>query len=85
MLVAWLKWAGRSRLPTFVKIARRITEQRPRVEAAFIHKLSNTRIEQINNRPRLITCRAFGFHSPHAAIALAMLSLGGLCSSLPGW
>jgi hypothetical protein len=32
----------------------------------------------------LITRRAFGFHSPHAAIALAMLALGGLCPSLPG-
>jgi transposase len=34
---------------------------------------------------RLITRRAFGFHSPHAAIAPAMLGLGGLCPSLPGW
>lgn len=28
--------------------------------------------------------RAFGFHSPEALVALAMLSLGGLCPSLPG-
>lgn len=84
LLDAWLKWARRSRLPPFVKVARRITEQRSRVEAAFIHKLSNARIEQINTQLRLITRRAFGFHSPHAAIALAMLALGGLCPSLPG-
>jgi transposase len=84
MLDAWLKWARRSRLPPFVKVARRITEQRARVEAAFIHKLSNARIEQVNTQLRLLTRRAFGFHSPHAAIALAMLALGGLCPSLPG-
>jgi transposase len=84
LLDAWLKWARRSRLPPFVKVAKRITEQRPRVEAAFIHKLSNARIEQVNTQLRLITRRAFGFHSPHAAIALAMLALGGLCPSLPG-
>jgi hypothetical protein len=27
---------------------------------------------------------AFGFKSPQALIALAMLSLGGLCPPLPG-
>ncbi len=32
---------------------------------------------------RLITGRAYGFHTPQALIALAMLSLGGLCPSLP--
>lgn len=84
LLDAWLKWARRSRLPAFIKVARRITQQRPRIEAAFIHKLSNARIEQVNTQLRLITRRAFGFHSPHAAIALAMLSLGGLCPPLPG-
>jgi transposase len=41
-------------------------------------------VEQLNTQLRLITRRAFGFHSPDAAIALAMLSLGGLCPPLPG-
>ncbi|MGH2844490.1 MAG: hypothetical protein ACRDL0_00420, partial [Thermoleophilaceae bacterium] len=31
----------------------------------------------------LITRRAFGFHSAHALIALAMLTLADLCPSLP--
>ena len=44
----------------------------------------NARVEQVNTQMRLITRRAFGFHSPDAAIALAMLSLGGLCPPLPG-
>jgi hypothetical protein len=48
------------------------------------HGLSNARVEQLNTQLRLITRRAFGFHSPDAAIALAMLSLGGLCPPLPG-
>ncbi|MGI8593244.1 MAG: hypothetical protein ACR2ML_02575, partial [Solirubrobacteraceae bacterium] len=39
---------------------------------------------QANTRIRLITRRAFGFHSPDALIALAMLTLGGLCPPLPG-
>jgi transposase len=84
LLDAWLAWARRCRLAPFVKLARTITEQRPGIEAAIRHGLSNARVEQVNTQLRLITRRAFGFHSPHAAIALAMLALGGLCPPLPG-
>lgn len=41
-------------------------------------------LEAIDTQIRLIARRAFGFHSPEALIALAMLSLGGLCPDLPG-
>ena len=84
LLEAWLKWARRSRLEPFRKLARRITEQRQRVEAAITNKLSNAAVEQVNTQIRLITRRGFGYHSPWAVIALAMLSLGGLCPPLPG-
>jgi transposase len=84
LLDAWLAWARRSRLQPFVRLARTITEQRSGIEAAIRHRLSNARVEQVNTQIRLITRRAFGFHSPHAAIALAMLALGGLCPPLPG-
>jgi transposase len=84
LLEAWLKWARRCRLEPFVKLAKTITEQRAGIEAAIRHQLSNARVEQVNTQLRLITRRAFGFHSPYAAIALAMLSLGGLCPPLPG-
>lgn len=83
LLDAWLAWARRCRLAPFVKLARTITEQRSGIEAAVRHGLSNARVEQVNTQLRLITRRAFGFHSPHAAIALAMLALGGLCPPLP--
>ena len=84
LLEAWLKWARRSRLEPFRKLARRITEQRERVEAAFKNGVSNARVEQINTQIRLIIRRGFGYHSPDAVIALAMLSLAGLCPPLPG-
>jgi transposase len=84
LLEAWLKWARRCRLQPFRKLARRITQQRERVEAAFKHGLSNARVEQINTQIRLIMRRGFGYHSEDAVIALAMLSLGGLCPALPG-
>ena len=84
LLKAWLKWARRCRLEPFRKVARRITEQRHRVKAAITAKLSNARIEQVNTQIRLIIRRGFGYHSPRAVIALAMLSLAGLCPPLPG-
>jgi transposase len=84
LLDAWLAWARRSRLEPFVRLARTITEQRAGIEAAIDNELSNARVEAINTNIRLITRRAFGFHSPDALIALAMLTLGGLCPPLPG-
>jgi transposase len=84
LLDAWLAWARRSRLEPFVRLARTITDQRPGIEAAVEHGLSNARVEQLNTQIRLITRRGFGYHSPWAVIALAMLALGGLCPPLPG-
>jgi transposase len=83
LLERWLKWARRCRLKPFVKLARTITDQRPGIIAAIQHGLSNARVEAINTQIRLITRRAFGFHSPDALIALAMLSLADLCPPLP--
>ncbi len=83
LLDAWLAWAHRCRLAPFVKLAKTITEQRSGIEAAIEHGLSNARTEQVNTQIRLITRRAYGFHTPQALIALAMLSLGGLCPPLP--
>jgi transposase len=83
LLDRWLVWARRCRLPSFVKLARTIGEQRDGILAAIRHRLSNARIEQINTQIRLIARRAFGFHSPAPLIALAMLKLAGLCPPLP--
>jgi len=84
ILNAWLKWARRCRLQPFVKLARTIRDQCAGIEAAFRNGLSNARVEQINTQIRLITRRGFGYHSQQAVIALAMLTLGGLCPPLPG-
>jgi transposase len=84
LLEAWLLWARRCRLPSFVKLAKTITEQRAGIVAAIRHGLSNALVEAVNTKIRLIARRAFGFHSADALIALAMLSLGRLCPPLPG-
>jgi transposase len=54
------------------------------IVAAIEHGLSNARVEAVNTSIRLITRRAYGFHSAEALIALAMLTVGGLRPSLPG-
>jgi transposase len=83
LLDGWLRWARRCRVQPFVKLARTITDQRAGILAAIEHSLSNARVEAINTQIRLITRRAFGFHSAQALIALAMLTLADLCPPLP--
>jgi transposase len=83
LLDYWLSWARRSRLAPLVKLARTIRAQRAGIVAAIEHGLSNARVEAINTQIRMITRRAFGFHSPTALIALAMRSLADLRPPLP--
>ncbi len=80
----WLAWAARSRIPEFTDLGRKIRRHRPTIHATLDHSLSNGLIESVNTKIRLITRMAFGFHSPTALIALAMLALGGLRPPLPG-
>lgn len=84
LLERWLQWARRCRIPSFVKLAKSITKHRAGIEAALTHALSNARVESVNTKLRLLTRIAFGFRSPEALVALAMLDLGGLCPNLPG-
>ena len=83
-LEAWIGWARRCRIPTFVDLQRRIVKHKASILAAIEHGLSNGRIESVNTKIRLITRVAFGFKSADALIALAMLNLGGHRPTLPG-
>jgi transposase len=83
-LARWISWARRCRIPAFVKLQKTIVKHRARILAAIEHRLSNGLIESTNTKIRLITKIAFGFKSPEALIALAMLSLGGHRPTLPG-
>lgn len=83
LLDAWLAWARRCRIASFVKLAKTINEHYQGIVATLTHRLSNARVEAINTTLRLICRRAYGFHSANTLIALAMLTLGGLRPSLP--
>ena len=80
----WTGWARRCRIPAFVALQHRIVKHQASILAAIDHGLSNGRIESVNTKIRLLTRIAFGFTSPDALIALAMLTLGGHPPSLPG-
>ena len=77
VLWEWVLWARRSRIPAFVELQRSIVRHWQAITAAADHGLSNGLIESTNTKIRLITRIAFGFKSPDALIALAMLHLGG--------
>ncbi|MFE7395070.1 ISL3 family transposase [Streptomyces sp. NPDC057582] len=84
MLWDWVLWARRCRIPAFVDLQRAIVRHWDAIIAAAEYGLSNGLIESTNTKIRLITRVAFGFKSPDALIALAMLSLGGHRPQLPG-
>lgn len=80
----WIAWARRSRIESFVKLQRTIVSYKTEILASIEHGMSNGLIESVNTKIRLITRMAFGFASPQALIALAMLNLGGHRPALPG-
>jgi transposase len=82
-LDAWLAWATRSRLRPFVRLARTLREHRDGFLAAIRRGLSNGRLEGLNSKIRLISHRAFGFHSAEPLIALVHLCCGGIKLELP--
>jgi transposase len=83
MLDRWCSKAQRSRIPEFVKTARTIRKHRDGIDAAIDRRLSNGRQEGLNNKVRLIIRRAYGFHSPEAALATVMLACGPVNLKLP--
>ncbi len=84
LLRHWLAWAVRCRLPAFVELAAKIRLHLPSIHATLDHRLSNGLVESTNTKIRLLTRMAFGFRSPDALVALALLDRGGYCPALPG-
>ena len=80
----WIQWARRSRIPAFVQLQRRIRTHREAIDVALDTSLSQGLIESTNNKIRLLTRVAFGFHGHEPLVALAMLALGSHPPRLPG-
>src|SRR5690606_16726676 len=77
-LKRWTGWAARSRLRPFVKLSRTIRKFATGILAYVRTGLSNGLIEGLNNKTRLITRRAYGFHSATALMAMIHLCCGGI-------
>jgi transposase len=83
LLAAWLRAAARSKLAPFVKLARTLREHRDGILAAIRLGLSNSRLEGLASRVRLISHRSFGFHTAEPLIALLYLCCGRIKVELP--
>jgi transposase len=79
----WLAWACRSRIPAFVTLAKTVRANRDRVLAAIELGLSNSKLEGLNSKIRLINHRGYGHHSAAALIAMIYLCCGGITVTLP--
>lgn len=77
----WLAWARASDLPPFVRVAGTIDKHRDGILAYVQTGLSNGRIEGLNGKARVITRRAFGFHSAGSLIAMLFLCCGGVTAN----
>jgi len=75
--------AARSRLEPFVKLGRTIRRHRDGILHAIRLGINQGRTEALNNKVRLITRRAYGFHSAKAALALVMLTCGPITLTPP--
>ena len=79
----WLAWACRSRIPAFVTLAKTVRANRERILAAVELGLSNSKLEGLNSKIRLINHRGYGHHSAAALIAMIYLCCGGITVTLP--
>lgn len=83
LLTRFCSRASRSRMPSFVRLAKTIRKHRDGILAAVRLGITNARAEALNNKVRLITRRAYGFHSADAALALVMLTCGPITLQPP--
>jgi transposase len=79
----WLAWARRCRIPAFVALGRTVRTERERILAAVELGLSNSKLEGLNSKIRLINHRGYGHHSAAAVISMIYLCCGGITVQLP--
>ncbi len=79
----WLAWAARSRLKPFLRLARTVRKHLEGILTAVETGLTNARLEGINNKIRLLSHRAYGFHSAQSLIATVYLCCAGIQLKVP--
>lgn len=74
----WIRWALRSQLQPFRKLARTVRKHLEGILAYVSTGLSNGRTEALNGKARTITRRSYGFHSAYGLIAMLFLCCGNI-------
>ena len=82
-LNAWCDAAIHSRLRPFVILGRQLRKHFDGIVAAIHEGLSNSRLEGINAKIRLINRRGYGHRSAAALASMIYLCLGGITITLP--
>ena len=82
-LDGWLARASRSRIPAMVDLSRTVRKHRESILAAVDLGLSNSKLEGLNSKIRLINHRGYGHHSATAVIAMIYLCCSGITIALP--
>lgn len=82
-LDGWLARACRSRIPAVLKLSKTVRAHREGILAAIELGLSNSKLEGLNSKTRLINHRGYGHHSPAALIGMIYLCSGGITIELP--
>ena len=77
-LTTWLNWASHSKLKPFVDLSKKIRRHKEAILATCECKLSNARIESMNNKIKVIIRKAYGFRNIENLKAMIMIT----CSSL---
>ena len=79
----FLSKAARSSLDPFIRLGQTIRKHHDAILTAVRLGINQGRTEALNNKVRLITRRAYGFHSAKAAPALVLLSCGPITLQPP--
>jgi transposase len=85
LFAEWYAWARRSGLDPFRKFAATIKSYWPAVRRFLEVKLTNAIVEGTNSKIRMISHRAFGFHSAAALIAMIYLNCSNVIIPFTGW
>jgi transposase len=82
-LDGWLARASRCRIPAMLDVSRTVRKHREQILGAVQLGLSNSTLEGLTSKIRLIDHRGYGHHSPAAVIAMIYLCCSGLTVTLP--
>jgi transposase len=82
-LKKWITSALRSRIPGYRTLARRLRKHFQAIIASVQLGLSNSRMEGLNSKIRVIQRRGYGFRNVGALTAMIYLCLGGITIQLP--